>query len=447
MQGIEHKSNLWRAQVTVAGSAEPAPHGSGGPVSCCDPPLNHAPRALLESRLTLQWQAAGPFFGLGERFDRGKLDGLSTVLRPEDLLGKPGHNWTYMPVPFVFTPRGLGLYMDTSAVSSFNLSQAGQGRFSVQLADSSVDLYLFVGGPRQILKDYTALAGRSPLPPPWAFGVWICSYQGPDAVVADARTLRKEKIPASAIWTYDVMGKGDIMGWPLWWTGYYPNPRHFTDELHTMGFKVLTYIHPYVRSVLDPYNLPNPSYEEGVHDHLFVTNAQGQPTGPGFEPFRDGNIDFTRPASVDWWEGRLRQILVDDNFDGWMEDFGEWVNDTDQFGAGVTGRRIANLNPLFYHRITYEISRGVEPDVVEFSRSGYAGSQAYTPVVWGGDQLPNWSSDYGPPSVVRAGISAGMWGFAVWGPDIAANGHSRGVKDALARIRRTHPSDAKPFVG
>jgi alpha-glucosidase (family GH31 glycosyl hydrolase) len=444
VQNIEREGSVWRARMSIEGSAEPA-HMELTVLSSDVIRLSiHAPSALLGDRLNLQWKASGPFFGLGERFDRVRLDGLKTVLRPEDLLGQPGHNWTYIPVPLVFTPRGLGLYMDTSAVSTFDLTQAAEDRFAVQLADSSVDLYLFVGDPARILENYTALTGRSPLPPPWAFGVWICSYQGPDKVLADARTLRQDKIPASAIWTYDVMGKGDIMGWPLWWTGYYPNPRHFTDKLHSMGFKVLTYVHPYLRSMLDPYNLRNPSYEEGLRDHLFVTNPQGQPTGPVFEPFRDGNINFTHPANVDWWQNRLQHILVDDNFDGWMEDYGEWINDTDQFGAGVTGRRMANLNPLFYHRITNEISRRAKPDVVEFSRSGYAGSQAYTPVVWGGDQFPNWTTDYGLPSVVRAGITAGMSGFAVWGPDIAANGHSRELWmrwvefGALTPVMRNH---------
>ena len=375
------------------------------------------------------------------------LDGLKTTLRPEDLYGKPGHNWTYIPVPFLFTPSGLGMYLDTEAVTNFDLSQAGQQRFSVQLDRSSVDSYFFVGSPKSIVEDYTALTGRTPLPPPWAFGVWICSYQGPQRVLEEAERLRKEKIPSSAMWTFDVMGQGDIMGWPLWWTGYYPDPRKFTDQLHGMGFKSLTYVHPYLRSVLDPYNLPSPSFEEGARNGLFVLNAAGKPTGPTFEPYVDGEIDFTSAKNVDWWEKRLRTILVDDNFDGWMEDFGEAVNDTDRFAAGVTGRAMINLNPFFYHKITYEISHKFKPDVVEFDRSGYAGSQGYTRVIWGGDQLPDWTQDHGLPSVVKGGITAGLAGFGVWGPDIEGNGYSKELWTrwvefgALTPIMRNHSWD------
>ncbi|MGI8770050.1 MAG: glycoside hydrolase family 31 protein [Acidobacteriaceae bacterium] len=448
VQDVERHGNTWQMRIKIEGSTKTA----GLAITVISPTVIRLSIQGAElgddARLKLNFKGGGPFFGLGERFAEAKLDGLKTTLRPEDFLGQPGHNWTYIPVPLLYTPRGLGLYLDTGEVSIFDLSHAAQQRFSIQLGHPSVDCYFFVGeGPKQTLKDYTSLTGRTPLPPPWAFGVWICAYQGPEKVLNDARKLRQEGVPVSAIWTFDVMDKGDIMGWPLWWTGYYPHPRQFTDQLHGMGFKVLTYVHPYLRSVLDPYNLPNPSFDTGEQNGLFVLNAHGEPTGPAFEPFKDGNIDFTRPTNVDWWEQKVREILLQDNFDGWMEDYGEWVNDTDRFAAGVTGRKMANLNPLFYHRITYEIARAAKPDVVEFVRSGYAGSQGYTRVVWGGDQFPNWTQDYGLPSVVRAGITAGLSGFGVWAPDIADNGQSKELWTrwtefgALTPIMRNHMWD------
>lgn len=444
IQHIERRGDRWRLQVEVAGSNEPATLE----IDVISPTVIRlsirAPH-LVGDTLGMNFRGAGPLFGSGERFDRVRLDGLETVLRPEDLFGKPGHNWTYIPIPFLFTPHGLGVYLDTAAVSTFDLSNAGHGLFSMKLENPSVDAYFFIGEPKGILEDYTALTGRTPLSPPWAFGVWICSYQGPQTVLEDARRLRKDGIPASAIWTFDVMGKGGIMGWPLWWTGYYPHPRQFTDQLHAMGFKVLTYVHPYLRSVLDPYNLPNPSFEKGEQTDRFI-----QPLWPGFESYPDGNIDFTSAANVNWWEQQIGKIVRDDNFDGWMEDFGEWVNDNDRFAAGVTGRKMENLNPLFYHKITYEVAHKLKPDIVEFDRSGYAGSQGYTRVIWGGDQFPNWTEDHGLPSVVKGGITAGLSGFAVWGPDIEGNGFStelwtRWVEfGALTPIMRNHLWD-KPY--
>lgn len=450
VEHVERRGNDWHMQVRLKGFTEPAAVDLQV-ISADVIRLSIRAPQLGNAQMKLAFAGAGPFFGLGERFDRVKLDGLKTTLRPEDRLGDPGHNWTYIPVPFLFSPRGLGIYLDTAAISSFDLSEAEDQKFSVQLDSPSVDCYFFVGKPKAIIENYTALTGRTPLSPPWAYGVWICSYQGPEQVLKDASRLRQEKIPSSAIWTFDVMGKGDIMGWPLWWTGYYPQPRQFVDKLHSMGFKVLTYVHPYLRSVLYPYNLPDPSYEQGLHQGLMVHNPQGQPTGPA-KPFADGNIDFTSPANVNWWEQKIRDIVVNDNFDGWMEDYGEWINDSDRFAAGVTGRDMANLYPLFYHKVTDEVARKAKPDVVEFDRSGYAGSQGYTPVIWGGDQLPDWSQDRGLPSVVHGGITAGLSGFSVWGPDIEGNTHSKELWTrwvefgALTPIMRNHlwdkPADA-----
>lgn len=443
IEHIEQSGDGWRIQVAVVGSTVPAILEITVVARSVIRLSIRPPQIVDNAAMTLHFNGAGPFFGLGERFDRIKLDGLNTVLRPHDTSSQPGHNWTYIPVPFLFTPHGLGLYLDTAAITTFDLSGSEKRKFSIQIDRPTVDCYFFVGTPKDIVEDYTSLTGRTPLSPPWAFGVWICSYQGPQQVLQDARRLRQENIPSSAIWVYDVMGQGDIMGWPLWWTGYYPEPRQLTDTLHAMGFKVLTYVHPYLRSVLYPYNLPDPSFEEGVRSGLMVLDPQGKPVGP-IKPFPDGNIDFTSAANVNWWEQKVQDILLKDNFDGWMEDYGDTINDTDRFAAGVTGQTMANVYPLFYHKITYEIARKAKPDVVEFDRSGYAGSQAYTPVVWGGDQVPNWSEDRGLPSVVRAGITAGLSGFAVWCPDIEDNTHSKELWTrwlefgALTPVMRNH---------
>jgi len=440
---IERSGNTWHMKIEAEGFDEPVTMD----LSVISPTVIRlsirGPQLGNSAQMKFNFTGGGPFFGLGERFDRVKLDGLNTLLRPHDTSSQPGHNWTYIPVPFLLTPHGLGLYLDTAAITTFDLSGSEQQKLSIQVDGSSVDCYFFVGTPKSIVEDYTSLTGRTPLSAPWAFGVWICSYQGPDLVLKEAQRLREEKIPSSAIWIFDVMEQGDIMGWPLWWTGYYPEPRQLTDQLHGMGFKVLTYVHPYLRSVLYPYNLPDPSFAEGVRSGLMVLDPQGKPVGPK-KPFADGNIDFTGAANVNWWGQKVQDILLKDNFDGWMEDYGDTINDTDRFAAGVTGREMANAYPLFYHKITNEIARNAKPDVVEFDRSGYAGSQGYSPVIWGGDQSPNWSQDRGLPSVVRAGITAGLSGFAVWCPDIEDNTHSKELWTrwlefgALTPVMRNH---------
>jgi alpha-glucosidase (family GH31 glycosyl hydrolase) len=213
------------------------------------------------------------------------------------------------------------------------------------------------------------------------------------------------------------------LGWPLWAPGYYGEPAKFASELHRRGYYVLTYVHPYVREQMVPYPSLSPSYAKGLREGLFVVGADGKPSGPSFEAVPTGSIDFTNPKAVDWWQAMMTET-VGQGFDGWMEDFGEWIREDDRFAAG-TGKTLSTLYPLIYHKITTRITQALNPHLVAFSRSGFIGSQQFSAVLWGGDQRMDWSADYGLPGVVTAGITAGLVGFSNWGPDILSNGTSK----------------------
>jgi alpha-glucosidase (family GH31 glycosyl hydrolase) len=430
-----------------------------------------APALGSKLQLGISLVGDGPFFGLGERFVKAQLDGLKTTLRTADDFGKDlealkggasadkqsgeiGHNWTYVPVPFLVTPHGMGLYLDTSWPSTFDLRRVGKSEVSVQVPASSMDLYLFVGdGPKDIVEAYTALTGRTPLPPPWAFGVWVNVTKGlhdlgafyNEGVLNEAQRLRDLRIPASALWIQDLVDPAANIGWPLWTVGYYGPPREVAEDLHKLGFKVLVYTNPWVSSTLEPYPYPNPTYQQAEQEGNFVLGPDGKSISPfAFIGLTTAKVDFTKPGAADWW-GRMKQeSAAEYDFDGWMEDFGEQIRDTDRFANGKDGLELANLYPLLYHKISYESAHTAKASVVEFSRSGYAGSQGYTPVLWGGDQYPSWDPDDGLPSLISAGISAGLSGFSVWGPDIQSAGTSKELWirwlefGALCPIMRDH---------
>jgi alpha-glucosidase (family GH31 glycosyl hydrolase) len=365
-----------------------------------------------------------PLFGLGERFWQAGLSGATLDVRPADKSGEPGHAWVYVAVPFVVSPGGLGLYADTAFDTKFHFDQPGSS-FDLNVANSPVSFYVFTGpDPKAVISTYTAITGRPQNPPLWTFGPWINALQGPDAVMEMAAKIRTAEIPASALWVFDEMDEPNNLGWPFWFSSYYGDPRAFSDGLHAKGYKVLGYVHPYVRERMLPYPTPSPAWQKGVSEKLLVTAADGLPSGPAFEPVRTGDIDFTNPAAVDWWQKMITAAVRDQRFDGWMEDFGEWVADTDTFAAGK-GTTLSELYPLLYHKITIRIAQGLNPEVAPFSRSGSSGSQQFSPVLWGADQQHNWSRDYGLPSVITAGITAGMSGFSTWGPDILSDGDSK----------------------
>ncbi len=372
----------------------------------------------------LHVDGSSALFGLGERFWQAGLGGTQLDVRPQDRYGEPGHHWVYVAIPFVYGTDGNGLYADTAFDTRFAFNPAGTS-FDVKIASHPVPIYLFsASSPKSVLTAYTGITGRPEMPPLWAFGPWITALGGKGDVLNVAHRLRTEGVPASALWVFDELDNADNLGWPFWFGSYYGDARAFSDLLHGQGFKILTYVHPYVRSQVLPYNLPNPVFEKGVADHLLAVGADGKPAGPKFELVPDGNVDFTNPAAVDWWDHMITAAVRDEHLDGWMEDFGEWVRDTDKFSAG-DGRTISELYPLLYHKVTLRAAQRWNPDVAPFSRSGSPGSQAFSPVLWGADQWPDTSRDYGLPSVVTAGITAGMSGYSTWGPDILSSGSSK----------------------
>jgi alpha-D-xyloside xylohydrolase len=405
--------------------------------------------ALTQAPQTIHVEGADPCFGLGERFYQAALSNTHFDVRPADRSGEPGHNWSYVAIPLVYTPTGLGLYADTVFDTNFHFNPAGSA-FDLRVANTPVTFYfLSVPNPKAILEQYTALTGRPENPPLWTFGPWITALQGRDAVLEEAQRIRSEGIPASALWVFDELDEPNNLGWPFWFASYYGDARAFNDILHAQGYKVLGYVHPYLRERMLPYPTPSPTYNRGVEEKLLVTGIDGLPHGPLFEPVRTGNLDFTNPRTVDWWQEMLTHAARDQAWDGWMEDFGEYVDDSDHLAAG-DGTRLSEVYPLLYHKITTRIVLALNPNIVSFARSGFVGTQQF-PMLWGGDQSHDWKRDTGLPSVITAGITAGMSAYSTWGPDIISDGYDRELWlrwaefGALTPVMRDHPWSRPKF--
>ena len=406
--------------------------------------------SLAPAPLAIHIAGADPCFGLGERFNQAALSNTHFDVRPADRSGEPGHNWSYVAIPLVYTPTGLGLYADTVFDTNFNFNDAGS-TFDLRVAKTPVTFYLLSApNPKAILEQYTALTGRPENPPLWAFGPWITALQGRDAVLEEAQRIRTEGIPASALWVFDELDEPNNLGWPFWFSSYYGDPRAFNDTLHDLGYRVLGYVHPYLRERMLPYPTLSPTWQRAVAEKLLVTGIDGLPHGPMFEPVRTGNLDFTNPRTVEWWQEMLTHAARDQAWDGWMEDFGEYVDDGDHLAAG-DGTRLSEVYPLLYHKITTRIVQALNPNIVSFSRSGFIGTQQWSPMLWGGDQQHNWTRDLGLPSVVTAGITAGMSAYSTWGPDISSDGPDRELWmrwaefGALTPVMRDHPWSRPKF--
>ena len=79
----------------------------------------------------------------------------------------------YKPIPFLLSSRGYGLFTHTSAPATFDIGQSFHGSNALLLGDDELDLFAFIGTPKEILNEYTTLTGKAPMPPLWSFGFWM----------------------------------------------------------------------------------------------------------------------------------------------------------------------------------------------------------------------------------------------------------------------------------
>jgi alpha-glucosidase (family GH31 glycosyl hydrolase) len=385
----------------------------------------------------------GPFYGGGERFLSTRLNGRSFTNQPNDRLF-PKHfeetalreyEPTYIPIPFILNPYGFGLYVDNAETTKIKIDDKG-GSIEINVNNNITNLYLFASGsPKDVLTSYTSVVGRQPSIPEWGLGVWINLLEGRDSVIAKAERLKKWDMPVNAVWVFDIDDPSTSTGWTHWSKGYYGKPRNLTDALHKMDLKVLTYLHPYEVKKLLYYKFDNPVYKYCLKNNMLL-NVDSIVDNKRFATMNPHEqLDFYNSATHKWWSHALNEILADDNFDGWMEDFGdigykydfesnEWSVLNYKTNYPFSNEVLANLYPLVYHKTTFSIAKSVKPDMISFCRSGSAGSAPYAALIWGGDQTADWDKKTGYPCLITAGMSSGLSGYGIWAPDILCNSPS-----------------------
>jgi alpha-D-xyloside xylohydrolase len=97
--------------------------------------------------------------------------------------------------------RGNGMFVHTSAPTTFDFGASYSFSNALFLGDDELDLFVFLGDPKDILNRYTNLTGKTAMPPLWSFGLWMSriSYFSEDEVRSVAAKLRQNRIPSDVI--------------------------------------------------------------------------------------------------------------------------------------------------------------------------------------------------------------------------------------------------------
>ena len=340
-------------------------------------------------------------FGLGESPTGLNKVGQKVNLFVTDPQG-PETPDMYKPIPFFFSDKGYGIFMHTSEPVTMDLGQSYIGANKIYMNDEDMDFFIFFGSPKQILSEYTALTGRPEMPPLWSFGTWMSriSYFSEDEGREVASKLREHKIPSDVI-HFDT-------GWfeTDWECDYefskdrFKNPKKMIDDLKKQGFHISLWQLPY-------FVPGNKYFPELIEMDLYVHN------GNGTLPYEDVVLDFTNPATVEWYQDKIGN-LIDMGVGAIKVDFGEGAPINAVYHNGKTGWQEHNLYPLRYNKTVSDITKATSGDNIIWARSAWSGSQRY-PVHWGGDAA---TTSAGMLGTIHSGLSLGLSGFPFWSHDI-----------------------------
>lgn len=380
-------------------------------------------------RLALEIAPGESFYGWGERFDAFRRERGTLRLQARDALpALQARGASYSAIPFFLSSRGYGFFLLNSHASTWRIDP-GHGRLEIEAAGPPAD-YIVIHGPsfREILTTYTALTGRPPLPPRWAFGLMVTGYpqEHQRIVLQRAHQHRLSSIPLDAI-ILDYHWEERFHNF-RWRPALFPDPTEFLAELQALGIRVGLIQTPFLNRRNRPgrrfllnaiaHNVPRGLERDDERDLEGYTEAQerGYLAHPEAHWWfgAGGMIDFSNPQAAAWWNSRMRP-LYEQGIAFFKNDDGEYLPADARSALGMDGDEYHNLYGFFYGRALYEGMAALdERRPLILSRSVWAGSQRH-PGMFLGDQQPTFPH---MRNALRAGLNVGLAGFAYWTADV-----------------------------
>ena len=330
----------------------------------------------------------------------------------------------YATIPFfigVHNQLTYGIFFDNTHKSYFNFGGgADEEMFHFGADDGDMNYYVFGGSTIPlIIKDYTALTGRTPMPPLWSLGFqqsrW--GYDNQEQILSIAKTFREKKMPADVI-VSDITYMDNYKIFT--WSNKFSSPKNMLSSMKQMGFDMVTIIDPGIK-IDKGYQ----AYESGLAGKNFVTYPNGKEYIGHVWPGRCHFPDFTKQTTINWWGNNLKNAYVDNGVRGFWNDMNEpaaWGREfPNVIEFGETNNKktlftVKNAYGLLMSKATYESTKKFMNNQRPFvlTRASYSGIQKYS-AQWTGDNL---SSDEHMLLGCRLLNSMGLSGIPYVGMDV-----------------------------
>ena len=164
---------------------------------------------------------------------------------------------TEIPVPFMLSSKGWGIFNNTTRKNFFDVGSLHKDQFNIYNTCKQADFYLIAGDSMpSVINSYTQITGRTYVLPKWAYGLGF----GPNMkeeqfdILNDAVHFRQHDVPCDFFWLepqwmtkrYDFSTAKSFNAdrfsvEPYWKQKDFPKqewPRLFIGKLHSMGYKL-----------------------------------------------------------------------------------------------------------------------------------------------------------------------------------------------------------------
>jgi alpha-glucosidase len=404
-------------------------------------------------RLTRPLTGEEQIFGLGERTGPMNKRGQAFPIWNHDPPKTHGPQTVtmYTSIPFYLglTPndgRAYGVLVDHTGRVQADMGHSDPAAASMTVEGDSLVAYFFTGPrPAHVLKQYTELSGRMPLPPRWSIGYhqsrW--GYLSAEQVEGVAALFRERHHPCDAIWLdIDYMDRYRNFTWDA---SRFPDPPRMLSQLHAQNMRLVTIIDPGTK--IDENNAV---YREGIEHDYFCRYENGKIFTGNVWPGPCVFPDYSQNRVRNWW-GNLYHYLLDGGVDGIWNDMNEpALTDMMVKGAQITEAKLntmpddvlhktgggqpggidgpPTLHKFFHNAYGMEMARSTHEGLLRLrtearpfvlTRSGTAGVQRYA-AKWTGDNTSRWADilmampmclNLGMSGVPFVGVDiGGFWG-------------------------------------
>lgn len=323
-------------------------------------------------------------------------------------------------MPLVFSSKIFAVHFDNTPIGFLDLDSQKNNTLNYETIGGRLVYQVIADDSwRGLIENFTALTGRQPLPPIWAFGNFASrfGYHTQAQVEKTVDLFRQYQIPLDAV-VVDIywFSKGifNEMGDLEFERDSFPNPEKMFSDLKSKKIKSVFVTEPFILKT-------SKKWDEAVGQGILVKDKSGNPKTWNFYFGNTSLIDIYKPEAAKWF-WNIYKNLANMGVDGVWGDLGEpEVHPFDAIHAIGTANEVHNIYGSDWAKLVYEGYKKDFPQTRPFilMRAGAVGSQRYGMIPWSGDVNRSWGGFQAQPEVA---LQMGMQGLGYMHSDIGGFG-------------------------